>query len=330
MSMTIDIRVPVGLPVKETAKFIGLCETVGFNGVGVHDHQHSGRDVFVTLALAAEQTEHLKLYPVTSNPITRHPAVLASLAHTLEEIAPERVLLTIGPGFLSVGNIGHPKATLHEMRHAFNTIKGLLRGETIAMGTTQSRMRNTSAKPTPVYMTAAGPEMIKLAGEVADGVMLRVGLHPNAISSARKLLRDGAKRSGRTLQDFPTIFIVDMSIDSDGTTSRRWAQRWMSPTLPWLHYPSKANFRWFRESGIDLPRDISPDQITDDIAERISDVFGLFGTPQQCAESLIRARDEAGAEHIFVFPVHSIEGGYDMPIPEIAAFRDIIFPRLTS
>ena len=53
--MKVDIRVPVGRPVQETADFIAGCEAAGFAGVGVHDYQHSGRDVFVALALAAER-----------------------------------------------------------------------------------------------------------------------------------------------------------------------------------------------------------------------------------------------------------------------------------
>ena len=70
MPVQVDIRVPVGLPVKETADFIAGCEDAGFDGVGVHDHQHSGRDVYLTLALAAERTSTLNLYPATSNPVT--------------------------------------------------------------------------------------------------------------------------------------------------------------------------------------------------------------------------------------------------------------------
>ena len=105
MGIKVDIRVPVGLPVNETADFIAECEAAGFSGVGIHDHQHSGRDVFLTLALAAERTSSLALYPATSNPVTRHPSVLACLTNSLSEIAPGRVRLTIGPGFLSVGTL---------------------------------------------------------------------------------------------------------------------------------------------------------------------------------------------------------------------------------
>ena len=58
MGMKVDIRVPVGLPVTETAEFIAGCEEAGFSGVGIHDHQHSGRDVFLTLALAAQRLRY--------------------------------------------------------------------------------------------------------------------------------------------------------------------------------------------------------------------------------------------------------------------------------
>jgi len=44
--LKVDIRVPVGLPVLEAAEFIAGCEAAGISGVGVHDDQHSGRDVF--------------------------------------------------------------------------------------------------------------------------------------------------------------------------------------------------------------------------------------------------------------------------------------------
>jgi len=93
----IDLRVPVGVPIPRMADFIARCEDAGFDGVGVHDHPHRGRDVYVTLALAATRTGRLRLYPATSSPVVRHPLLLAAAAHSLEEIAPRRntVHLTI-------------------------------------------------------------------------------------------------------------------------------------------------------------------------------------------------------------------------------------------
>jgi len=330
MAMRIDIRVPVGLPVRETADFIAGCEAAGFSGVGVHDHQHAGRDVYLTLALAAERTSRVTLYPATTNPLTRHPGVLASLAHSLEEIAPGRVLLTIGPGYLAVLNIGRPKATLKTMREAILNIRALLRGETVTFNGARTRLRNFSATPTPVYMTASGPKMMELAGEVADGAMMLVGLHPQSVAAARRRLLAGAARAGRDLQGFGTIYIVPMTVDEDGRLARRWPQQWFRPGQPYLKYPSEGNLAWLREAGIDLPDDVVPERIGDALAERICDAFGLFGTPAECLARLQRAATESGVEHVFVFPTHTQDGGYDMPRREVEAFRNVIFPGLRA
>ena len=328
MTVKVDIRVPVGLPVQETADFIADCETAGFSGVGVHDHQHSGRDVFLTLALAAQRTSTLTVYPATTNPITRHPGVLASLAHTLEEIAPGRVRLTVGPGYLAVGNIGQPRASLNRMREAILAIRNLLRGETVTFNGKETRLRNISYPPTPIFMTAAGPRMVELAGEVADGALMMVGLHPLSIAAARRRLEAGAKRSGRDLSDFKTIYITPMTVDEDGREARRWPQSWFRHDQPYLKYPSDSNLIWLREAGIDLSNDLIPENISDSQAEDICDAFGLFGTAQECLTRLIRAGNESGVEQVFIFPTHTQDGGYDMPRAEVEAFQEVIFPGL--
>ena len=329
MALKVDLCVPVGLPVAETAAFIQRCEEAGFSGVGVHDHQHSGRDIYVTLALAAQRTSRITLYPATSNPVTRHPMVLASLAHTLEEIAPGRVRLTLGPGFLSVGSIGRPRATVEAMRESVVAIRRLLAGESVPFGTTESRLHNVTDPPTPVYMTAAGPRMVELAGEIADGALLLVGLDARAVAAARRRLAAGARRAGRDLADFPVIFITPLALDGEAE-ARRWPQRWLTRGHPWITYPSKANLHWLREAGIDIPDDVQPEQVSDDLAARVCDAFGLFGSAEECADRLQRAVEEAGIDHVFLFPAHTLETGYVMPEREVDAFRRVILPRLTG
>ena len=330
MGMKVDIRVPVGLPVNETAGFIAGCEAAGFSGVGIHDHQHSGRDVFLTLALAAQRTSTISLYPATTNPVTRHPGVLASLAHTLEEIAPGRVRLTVGPGYLAVRNIGRPRANLETMRQAILGMRRLLRGETVVFNGTETKLRNISDTPTPIFMTAAGPRMVELAGEVADGALMLVGLHPDSIAAARRRLEAGAERGKRDLDDFQTIYITPTTVDEDGARARRWPQLWFRDDQPYLKYPSDSNLVWLREAGIDLPDDFVPEQISDRQADAICDAFGLFGTPQECLERLKRAATESGVEQVFIFPTHTQDGGYEMPSKEVEAFKDVIFPGLNS
>jgi 5,10-methylenetetrahydromethanopterin reductase len=326
--MQMDIRVPVGLPVPQVADFILRCEQAGIDGVGVHDHPHSGRDVYVTLALAARTTSRIRLYPATSSPMVRHPLLLASLAHSLEEIAPGRIRLTVAPGFLAVRSIGKPRANLAMMRQAVLGLRRLLAGEPAVFDSAECRMRNVSERPTPVYMLAAGPKMVELAGEVADGALLLVGLDRDAITAARRHLEAGARRAGRSLEGFPTIFIVPTTIDDSLAEARRWPQRWFAPGQAWLSYPNASNLYWLRRAGLTLADDLSPAAISDDTAARICDAFGLFGPAEYCADRLIRAREEAAVEHVFLFPNHTLEGGYDMPVREVEAIKGVIRPRL--
>jgi len=298
--------------------------------VGVHDHQHSGRDVYLTLALAAQRTSELTLYPATTNPVTRHPGVLASLAHTLEEIAPGRVRLTVGPGYLAVGNIGRPRASLETMRQAILAMRRLLRGETVVFNGTETKLRNISDTPTPIFMTAAGPRMVELAGEVADGALMLVGLHPESVAAANRRLQVGAERGNRDLDNFQTIYITPTTVDEDGASARRWPQQWFRSDQPYLKYPSDSNLFWLREAGIDLPGDFVPEDITDTEADAICDAMGLFGTPQECLERLKRAGSESGIEQVFIFPTHTQDGGYEMPAKQVAAFGEVIIPGLGS
>jgi 5,10-methylenetetrahydromethanopterin reductase len=323
----VHLRVPMGRPLPELAAFIARCEGAGLDGVGMHDHPSSGRDAYLALALAARATRRLRLFPATSSPLVRHPLLLASLAHSLEEIAPGRALLTMAPGFISTRSIGRPRASVAAMRQAVGEVRRLLAGEGVEFGPVPTRLRNRSATPPPVYLLAAGPRMIELAGEIADGAFLMVGLDPAAIRAARQHLEAGARRAGRSLAGYPVVFVVTLGLGDDAVGAR-WARSWFAPGQPFLAYPSGSNLRWLTEAGYELREPFDPEAIPEDWARRIADAFGLFGPPERCAERLLRAREEAGVDEVFLFPAHDLAGGYDMPEAELAAFERIIRPRL--
>lgn len=326
--LRVALRVPVGRPLPDIAAFVARCEDAGFDGVGIHDHPSSGRDAYLALALAAQATRHLRLFPATSSPVVRHPLVLAALAHSLDEIAPGRTCLTVAPGFISTRSIGQPRAGVAVMRDAIRDLRGFLGGEEVASGPVSIRMRNRSATPTPVYLLAAGPRMIELAGEVADGAFLMVGLHPASIRAARARLEAGARRAGRSLADIPVVFVVTLGLGPDNEIGARWVRSWFQPGQPFLAYPSVGNLRWLAEAGFALDAAHDPAAIPEDQAHRIADAFGLFGSPERCAERLLQARDEAGVDDVFLFPAHDLAGGYNMPEAEVDAFERVIRPRI--
>jgi len=318
MAIRVALRVPVGRPLPELADFIARCEQAGFDGVGVHDHPSSGRDAYLALALAARATQRLELFPATSSPLVRHPLVLASLAHSLQEIA---------PGFISTRSIGKSRAPIAAMREALGEVRRLLAGESVEFGATATRLRNRSAAPPPVYLLAAGPRMIELAGEAADGAVLMVGLDAAGVRAARNHLQEGARRAGRSLADFPVVFVVTLGLGS-AEVGAHWVRSSFAPGQPFLAYPSASNLRWLREAGFALEPAHDPAAIPEQEARRIADAFGLFGPPERCAERLLQAREEAGIDRVFLFPAHDLAGGYAMPEAELEAFERVIRPRL--
>jgi 5,10-methylenetetrahydromethanopterin reductase len=326
--LRLNLRVPVGRPLPELATFVARCEAAGLDGVGIHDHPSSGRDAYLALALAARATRRVRLFPATSSPLVRHPLLLASLAHSLDEIAPGRTLLTVAPGFISTRSVGMPRASVAAMREAVDTLRRLLAGDAVEFGATTTRLRNRSAAPTPVYLLAAGPRMTELAGEIADGAFLMVGLDRAAIGAARRHLQEGARRAGRSLEGFPVVFVVTLGLGADAAVGARWVRSWFAPGQPFLAYPSAANLRWLAEAGFELPEPLDPAAIDEPRARRIADAFGLFGPPERCAERLLQARDEAGVEEVFLFPAHDLAGGYEMPEAELEAVERVIRPRL--
>src|SRR5262247_1765507 len=124
----VHIRVPGTAPMSDLMALIKSIEAAGFDGAGILDSQMLARDTFVILGQAASSTSRLTLFPAVTNPITRHPSVLAGATQTVEEIAQGRVKFIVGSGYTSASTIGRKPATLAEMRACITTVRALLDG----------------------------------------------------------------------------------------------------------------------------------------------------------------------------------------------------------
>jgi 5,10-methylenetetrahydromethanopterin reductase len=123
------------------------------------------------------------------------------------------------------------------------------------------------------------------------------------------------------------VFVITLGLGSVDVGAR-WVRSFFAPGQPFLAYPSASNLRWLKEAGFELEPTHDPAAIPEDRARQIADAFGLFGPAERCAERLLQAREEAGVEHVFLFPAHNLEGGYDMPETVVRAFEEVVRPRL--
>lgn len=173
-----------------------LAEEVGFDWFGVGDSQSVFRELYATLAVCATATSRIKLGPTVTNPVTRHPAVSAAAMATIEDLAAGRTVFGIGSGDSAVLNLGERPARLAEMREYIESMRALLtggaaryRGKTLNLSWPGHRI--------PLYLAAEGPKTLQLAGEVADGVIVNVGLHAPLVREAVAHVHAGARRAGR-------------------------------------------------------------------------------------------------------------------------------------
>ena len=191
-----------------------LAEDVGFSLVGVADSQSVFRELYTTMALCAQATTRVRIGPAVTNPITRHPAVAASGMATIDEIAPGRAFFGIGSGDSAILNLAERPATLADMRAYVEAVRALhTHGETTWRGRS---VRLTWAKrATPIWLSAEGPRTLELAGEIADGVLVNVGLEPSLVRDAVAHVHAGARRAGRDPSSIELWTLVRANVTDD-------------------------------------------------------------------------------------------------------------------
>lgn len=317
MAINVGISDFVDDPTSLTAEFARAVEAFGFNALGIRDHQSDGRDPFIRLAIAALNTSKLTVYPAVSNPLTRHWSVLASLCNTLQELAPGRFKLILGGGDIAAKEMGRKGASLGEMRTSVLSIQKLLAGNAVQFNDNDStEIINGVDNSTPVLINASSPKMIELAGEIADGAMLMVGLDKDIVNAAHKLIETGARHAGRLPQDIPVTYMVPVYMD----VSREKAQERSKFTLyMWLKRKQRLFTRILAETGMVIPLIEQPEHIPSYLIPKLSDAMGLVGTPEQCGERLQQFLEETGARQVH-FLVYSKENHYESVLTNFEKF----------
>jgi len=283
-------------------------ERWGFTGMLLADSQNLNADIWVELALAGAATSRLRLGPGVTNPVTRHPAVTASAAATLQAETDGRAVLGIGRGDSALAQIGRRPVPVGELEHALQVLQGYLRGDTVQLTedvTSTIRWLPSPGLPkVPVYVAATGPRTIAAAARHAEGVDLTVGAELERLRWAT-----GAARAAAPAELTIGAYL-NVAVDPDPDAARE------------LVRGSTAIFARFATEGAP-PSGLS--DVTRRGIERLSsgydkehhgeagaayaqlldsefiDRFAIAGTPEQVRRRL-EAIAEAGIQRVIVVP----------------------------
>jgi 5,10-methylenetetrahydromethanopterin reductase len=173
-----------------------LSNELGFDIVGIGDSPAGWRDLYVSMTVAALETDKAIIAPFVTSPFLRHPLVVANAMSALQELSGGRMALGLATGGSNIMAVGHPPATQKEIRAYWDSLSDLMDGKS-----TQWEGAPTAAllhaRRTPIYYSAFGPKALKLAGERGDGVIMFGSM--NLEDTARKIsaVREGAEQAGR-------------------------------------------------------------------------------------------------------------------------------------
>lgn len=198
------------------------------------------RDAFQLAALSARDTSAIRLSTGVINPFTRNPTSIAMALATLDEVSGGRAQLGLGsssPALIS-GQMGiehrNPVAALRE---AGSIIRGLLAGETVTYDGDRFRYSNAvlEARPVqsrlPIFFAAMGPQMLRLAGEVADGVLLNVAASIEYVRWAVSEVHGAAIASGRSPGDVIIAAWLSVYLTDRHDDGLRQASEWLATML---------------------------------------------------------------------------------------------------
>jgi len=171
-------------------------EELDFGLITVGDSPSGWHELYASLAVAAMETRTAKLAPMVTIPVSRHPMVVASAMSSIWDLSGGRACFAIGTGGSATASMGIGALTQKQCRDHMLALKDLFAGRpTIWEGRELPALR--LARPVPIYYSAKGPKAMALAGEVADGVVLQVGLSLEETARKIRLVRDAAEAAGR-------------------------------------------------------------------------------------------------------------------------------------
>jgi len=338
--LRIGVRMPPCRPAHELGDFAARVEEAGFDRLYVPDSQTLWRDSYLTLYAAAMRTSRLELATAVSNVATRHPSVLAGLARTIDEVAPGRFVLGLGVGNSAVEPIGRGPSTGAELRAGVDQVRRLVRGEDVSYGEATARLRDPRPAGVPIHVAATGPRNLRLAGEIADGVILLSGVARGPLENAVAAVREGAAAAGRSLDDLEIVVSAHSLVTDDVERDARI----LKPIAAAIAQLGGA--RALAAAGIDVTvpaqvPEVVPDLvhaedwdhavevcsrwISDEDAVAFAKAFGLFGTPGEIAARITETR-ELGVTGIFFQHV----GSWDLPEALVESVGSQVLPLLAE
>ena len=308
-------------------------ERCGYHMVGVADTPGNAMDPWVAATMLALATTRPRIAQCVTNLSSRHPAVTAAAAASLELLAPGRTVLGIGTGHSGTRNLGLGVGKVAELEAGAVALRQLLSGRPAEWARAETHLPWVT-RPCPVFLSASGPKALAAAGRSAEGAFANFGLGRDEIAHSEGAVRTAAVAAGRDPDAVEIWQIAALDCSRDGAASRRQIGAILAfmaagyilqgdlaarGVPPHLHGAiAELRRRYSTRPGAADAALVDELGLFDFLAGR----FAIQGTPEECRHQLLAAGD-AGLRRV----MFSVGLAAD-PVATIELFGAEVLPAL--
>ena len=314
----------LGLTPEHQLDLVRDAEAAGYHSVWAAEAY--GSDTATVLAWLAGQTERIRLGSGIFQMPARSPAMTAMTAATLDHLSNGRMIIGLGSSGPQVAEGWHGQRFGRQLRRTREYVevlrKALARerleyeGEIYQLplpdgpGKALKLMIGTVQERIPIYIAAIGPKNTQLCGEIADG-WLPFFFSPEHVDESRRLLQEGADRSGRSLDGFDVAPSVNLCIDEDVDRARDAMRPFLALYVGGMgsrerNFYNQAVRRYGFEDAAREVQDLylsgKKEEAAAALPAELIDTVCLVG-PHEAVRDRLRAFDEAGVGTMVVTPV---------------------------
>jgi alkanesulfonate monooxygenase SsuD/methylene tetrahydromethanopterin reductase-like flavin-dependent oxidoreductase (luciferase family) len=287
---------------------VRLAESLGYETV--YTTHIAGRESLTVLTAYALATSEIRVGTGVVPIYTRTPATMAQTAVTIDELSGGRLTLGLGVSHRPVVEGWHGQRIdrpVHEMRDYADIVRAILRGEDPPASEkwpTGFHLLGVDPRPQlPIYIAALSPAMLRLAGEIADGVLLWLCCPSYIRDVVIPEISAGRERAGRSLGGFDIVAAVPSAVVADPAEAHSAMRREVLPYFGLPFYRAmlarsgfEAEIAAFDAAAGDL------EAMQAAISERFLSELAAVGDATQVRDGLGRYRD-AGTTSPCVGPI---------------------------
>lgn len=278
----------------KTVYYSQKAEKNGFQYVFVSDHL-KGRNITVCLTSIANNTKDILIGPGITNPYSTHPVTLAQILSSLNEIAPNRLICGIGAGdSTNLKRLGiSQKKPLSAVKEATQIIRDILNNKKVNIKGKIFKINNQyfdfpESKHLPILIGAQGDKMLKLAGQIGDGVIIN-SANNYECDRAIKIVQNCRQNSINNLRNFEYAAAMPFSV-------AKKLEDAVKPVLPGVAIIAAGSpDSVLKRHGISLEdRDKIRDALLHNdnetvkkiVTHKMIDSLSITGTPDNCTERI--------------------------------------------